>query len=165
MKKVNSILRARQVAFGGMTASLYVVLTLVSYACGLANGAIQVRLSEALCVLPVFTPYAVPGLFVGCIISNIVTGCELLDVLFGSIATLIGAVGTYILRKNRILFCLPPILSNAIAVPLIITYVYMSNDMAYPLIVLSVTAGEIISCALFGQILYSALRGRIERLL
>ncbi|MBO2516193.1 MAG: transporter [Clostridiales bacterium] len=163
--KTSAAQYTRRVAFGGLTAALYVVLTLLSQAFGLASGAVQVRLSEALCILPVFTPYAIPGLFTGCIISNLITGCELLDVLFGSLATLIGAVGTYALRKNRILFCIPPVAANAVAVPLIITYVYMDTSMAYPLILLTVTAGEMISCVLMGQLLYSALHGKLEKVL
>ena len=88
---------AQTVAFGGIIAALYVALTYLANLLGLASGAIQVRFSEALTILPVFTPAAIPGLFVGCVLSNILTGCMPLDVLFGSIATLLGAVGTYFL--------------------------------------------------------------------
>ena len=85
---------------GAVIAALYVVLTLLANALGLANYAIQVRFSEALTILPVFTPAAIPGLFLGCIISNTLTGCMLLDIIFGSIATLIGAAGTWLLRNK-----------------------------------------------------------------
>ena len=88
---------------GAVIAALYVVLTMLANALGLANYAIQVRFSEALTILPVFTPAAIPGLFLGCIISNTMTGCMLLDIIFGSLATLIGAVFSYLLRKNRCL--------------------------------------------------------------
>ena len=80
-------------------AALYVVLTLLANALGLANYAIQVRFSEALTILPFFTPAAIPGLFVGCILSNLLTGCMPLDVVFGSLATLAGALGTYFLSS------------------------------------------------------------------
>ncbi|MCP2867106.1 QueT transporter family protein, partial [Salmonella enterica] len=63
----------------------------------LASGAIQVRISEALCVLPFFTPAAIPGLFLGCLLSNLLTGCIIWDVVFGSLATLLGALGTWLI--------------------------------------------------------------------
>ena len=83
------------IAYSAMIAAAYVVLTIIVASVNLASGAIQVRISEALTILPAFTVTAVPGLFVGCIISNIITGCAPFDVVFGSIATLIGALGTY----------------------------------------------------------------------
>ena len=72
-------------------AALYVVLTFLANAFGLANYAVQLRFSEALTILPFFTPAAIPGLFVGCLLSNIFTGAALPDIIFGSLATLIGA--------------------------------------------------------------------------
>ena len=93
--------KVRGIAFAAITAASYVVLTYIANAFGLASGAIQIRLSEALTILPVFSPYAIPGLFVGCILANTLTGCALWDVIFGSIATLIGAIGTYLLRKYK----------------------------------------------------------------
>ena len=102
---------------GAVIAALYVVLTMLANALGLANYAIQVRFSEALTILPVFTPAAIPGLFLGCIISNTMTGCMLLDIIFGSLAT-------YLLRdKNKWLAPLPPIIANIIIVPFVLAYV------------------------------------------
>lgn len=105
-------MRNKKVLFitqGAVIAAIYVVLTYIVSLLGLTNGVIQVRLSEALTILPVFTPAAIPGLVVGCVISNILTGAVIWDVIFGSLATLIGAVGTYLLRKHhRILYPLPP---------------------------------------------------------
>ena len=83
-----------------LIAAMYVVLTWVANLLGLANGAIQVRFSEALTILPFFTPAAIPGLFVGCIISNTITGAAVWDILFGSLATLIGAFFTYNISAN-----------------------------------------------------------------
>ena len=83
-KKIKFITQA------AVIAALYTVLTFIANALGLANQAIQVRISEALTILPVFTPAAIPGLFAGCLLSNVLTGCALLDVVFGSLATLIG---------------------------------------------------------------------------
>ena len=105
-------------------AALYVVLTLFANALGLAKFAVQVRFSEALCVLPFFTPAAVPGLYVGCLIANIITGAGIWDILFGSLATLIGAVGTYLLRKRRVLMTLPPVVANMLIIPFILRYGY-----------------------------------------
>ena len=85
---------------GAVIAALYVVLTLLANALGLANYAIQVRFSEALTILPVFTPAAIPGLFIGCLIGNILGGAILPDIIFGSIATLIGAFFTWKLREK-----------------------------------------------------------------
>ena len=82
-------------------AALYIILTYLANVIGLANGVIQIRLSEILTILPVFTSAAIPGLTVGCVLSNILTGCAPLDVVFGSIATLIGAIGTYCLRNKE----------------------------------------------------------------
>ena len=82
----------REIANGGMIAALYVVLTFVAQAFGLASGAIQVRFSEALCLLPCLMASAVPGLTIGCVLANLLTGCAALDVIFGSLATLIGGI-------------------------------------------------------------------------
>ena len=91
----------------GLIAAMYVALTFVAQIFGLASGAIQFRLSEALTILPMFTSAAIPGLAVGCILANVLTGCAMWDVVFGSLATLLGAVGTYYLRKteNPLLGC------------------------------------------------------------
>ena len=106
--------KSKYLTNAAIIAAVYIVLTLITNALGLANGAIQVRISEALCALPMFTPAAIPGLFIGCLLSNIFTGCVIWDVIFGSLATLIGAVFTYNLRKYRRLALLPPIISNTI---------------------------------------------------
>lgn len=141
---------------GAIIAALYVVLTLLINAFNLANGAIQVRISEALCILPIFTPAAIPGLFVGCLISNTVTGCAIMDIVFGSIATLIGGVGCYLLRKTKFVFTLPPVISNAIIVPIVLKYAYGLGD-AYLYLVATVGLGEIISVCVLGMLLKSAL--------
>ncbi|MBR6238829.1 MAG: QueT transporter family protein [Lachnospiraceae bacterium] len=137
-------------------AAIYVVLTVIAAGFDLASGMIQVRFSEALTVLPYFTPAAIPGLAIGCLISNIVTGCMLPDVIFGTLATLIGAVGSYFLRKNKILVTLPPVISNALIIPFILTYAYKIPG-GIPLQMLTVGAGEVISCVIIGSILLRAL--------
>ncbi len=144
------------IAQAALIAALYFVLTYFISAFGLASGAIQVRISEALTVLPVFTPAAIPGLFVGCLISNLVTGCMPLDVIFGSLATLLGALGTYALRRHRWLAPLPPIVSNTIIVPFVLAYVYEAEG-TIPFFMLTVGIGEVISCYVLGGILLQVL--------
>ncbi len=142
---------------GAMVAALYVVLTVFVAAFDLASGAVQVRISEALTILPAFTPAAVPGLFAGCLISNIITGCAPMDVVFGSLATLIGAVFTYLLRnRSRYLASVPPILANTLIVPFVLYYVYQIPG-SIPFFMLTVGAGELISCGILGQMLYTLL--------
>lgn len=143
-------------AQGGMVAALYVALTLVSSAMGLASGQIQLRLSEALTVLPCFFPAAVPGLFVGCLLANLLTGCVLWDVAVGSLATLLGALGTRLLRKNRWLAVLPPIVSNILLVPPVLVWAYGVEE-SIPLLMLTVGLGEVLSCGVLGELMYSAL--------
>lgn len=139
------------------------MLTYIVNLLGLANGVIQVRLSEALTILPVFTPAAIPGLVVGCVISNILTGAVIWDVIFGSLATLIGAVGTYLLRKrHRILYPLPPIIANTVIVPLVLTYAYGVPDALW-FSALTVCAGEVISCGVLGLLLYHGLDNKYCR--
>lgn len=136
-------------------AALYIVLTYVFSA--FASGVIQVRVSEALTILPAFTPAAIPGLVIGCLLSNTLTGCVLLDIIFGSVATLIGALGSYALRRHTWLVPIPPIVSNMIIVPFVLRYAYGATD-AFPFMIATVGAGEIISCYLLGMLLYGALK-------
>lgn len=140
-----------------LIAALYVALTFVSALFVLSSGAIQVRLSEGLCVLAVFTPAAIPGLTVGCLLANLLTGCVIWDVIFGAIATFIGAVGTYLLRKKLILSLLPPIISNTIIVPFVLRFAYGAED-ALVFMFLTVGIGEIISVGIIGLIVANALK-------
>ena len=138
-------------------AAIYVVLTYLAQLFGLASGAIQLRLSEMLTVLPFFTPAAIPGLFIGCVLSNILTGCVIWDIIFGSLATLIGAVGTYLLRKRSCYLApLPPIIANTLIVPFVLSYAYGVPD-GIPFLMLTVGAGEILSCGVLGIVLIKAL--------
>ena len=136
-------------------AALYIVLTYVFSA--FASGVIQVRVSEALTILPAFTPAAIPGLVIGCLLSKTLTGCVLLDIIFGSVATLIGALGSYALRRHTWLVPIPPIVSNMVIVPFVLRYAYGATD-AFPFMIATVGAGEIISCYLLGMLLYGALK-------
>ena len=139
-----------------LIAAAYVVLTYIAHLFGLDAGAIQVRLSEMLCILPMFTPAAIPGLYLGCLLANLLTGAVWLDVLVGPVATLIGALGTYALRRFKWVAPVPPVLANTLLVPFVLAYGY-SVEMAIPLMMVTVGIGEIISAYILGLVLYFAL--------
>lgn len=139
-----------------MIAAIYVVLTYFINAFELASGAIQIRISEALTILPVFTPAAIPGVFLGCLLSNLLTGCIVWDVVFGSLASLIGAVGTYLLRKHKYLAPIPPIVANTLIVPFVLSYGY-GIPGSIPFFMLTVGIGEVISCYVLGVLLMTVL--------
>lgn len=146
----------------GLIAAVYVVLNVVFAAFG--THAVQVRIAEALTILPVFTPAAIPGLFVGCLVGNVLAGCVLLDVIFGSLATLIGAYGTYRLSKiNPVLGPLAPIVANTIVVPQVLRYGY-GEPLPIPYMMLTIGAGEVLSCGVLGLILYFALKPLKQRI-
>lgn len=143
------------IVHASVIAALYVVLTFVANAFGLANYAVQVRFSEALTILPFFTPAAIPGLTLGCLLSNILTGCALPDIIFGTLATLAGAVLTRLLRKNKWLAPVPPIVANTVIVPFVLYYAYGIRPLWLSFI--TVGAGEILSCGILGMILLGVL--------
>lgn len=158
-------------AHAAIIAALYVVLTEAAAYLGLASSAIQVRFSEALTILPVFTSAAIPGLFAGCILANLLTGGMPLDVIFGSLATLLGALGTYLLAHpislrgassyvlkpwRKWLSPLPPIVSNTLIVPFVLAYVYHLEG-TIPYFMVTVGIGEIISCGILGLFLLKML--------
>lgn len=141
-----------------LIAAIYVVLTVVF--APFSFGEVQVRIAEALTILPVFLPAAVPGLFVGCLLGNMLGGAVLPDIIFGSLATLIGAIGTRALRKaHPFLAPIPPIAANTIIVPFVLKYAY-AVDLPIPFMMLTVGIGEVVSCGIFGLVLYYALNGR-----
>ena len=146
----------QRLARTAIIAALYVVLTIVAQLLGLASGAIQVRFSEALTILPVFTSAAIPGLAIGCLISNIIAGGVIWDIIFGTFATLIGAVGTYILRNHRWAAPIPPIVANAVIVPFVLIYAYGATE-ALPFLMLTVGIGEVISAGVLGTVLLKTL--------
>lgn len=138
-----------------MVAALYVVLTFV---CGsFASGPIQVRISEALTILPYFFPAAIPGVTVGCLLANLFTGCAILDIILGALATLLGALGTYALRHHTWLAPLPPVLANTLIIPWVLRLAYGIEDGILYLM-LTIGIGEIISCYILGLLLLFGLR-------
>ena len=133
-------------------AALYAVLTMFLPA--LSYGAWQCRVSEAMTLLPMVLPQAIPGLFVGCLVANLLSPVGVLDIVFGSLATLLAAVGTYALRKKPLLAAACPVAANGIIVGATLSYVY-----ALPLwlTMLQVAAGEVLA-VLIGFVLLQALK-------
>ena len=166
-----------EIANGGMIAALYVVLTFAAQAFGLASGAIQIRFSEALCLLPCLMASAVPGLTIGCILANLLTGCAAWDVVFGSLATLLGALGTRALKNRPGLAWIPPVLSNMLIIPLVLIHVYhvpdvsvtipftgtVLNGTGYLPLMVTVGIGEIISVGILGMLVFRAAQQYIKK--
>ena len=157
MKTNNTLYLTR----GALIAALYTVLTYVASLFGLSSGVIQFRISEALCILPLFMPEAVIGLFVGCFLSNLLTGAVIWDAVFGSVATLIGALCTRAMRflpeKSKWLATLPPVISNAVIVPFILMYAYGAPN-SYFYLMLTVGVGELVCSTILGTPLYYTLK-------
>ena len=161
--KENNLKNTYFLAYGAAIAAIYVALTMAFQP--ISFGPVQFRISEALCILPFFTPAAIPGLFVGCFLSNLFCGAAGLDIVFGSLATLIGAVGSYYLgKKNKWLVCVPPILSNTIIVPWVLRYAYGSTDLI-PYAMLTVGIGEILAIGVLGNILLVTLERHYKAVL
>ena len=146
---------------GALIAALYVVLTLLANLFGLASGTIQFRISEALCILPLFFPEAIPGLTIGCIISNLLANGEPGDIILGSLATLIGAFGTRLLmwlpEKFKWVCTIPTILSNMIIIPFVLIFIYQLEGL-YFLHMTWVGIGEIVCAGIGGSALYYLLK-------
>ncbi|MBN2852615.1 MAG: QueT transporter family protein [Clostridia bacterium] len=136
MKRISTRFLVQAAVIGSLYAALTLLLAPFSF------GYMQVRVSEALTVLAFFTPAAVPGLFIGCILANIIGGFGIIDIVFGSLATLTAAYLTYKM-KNRLLAPLPPVIINGLIVGYIISF-YL--DIPLWLGIVSVTAGEAIAC-------------------
>ena len=154
-KRKNDLKNVYLLAYGAAIAAIYVTLTMVF--APISFGPIQFRISEILCVLPFFTPAAVPGLFLGCFLANLFCGAAVLDVGFGSLATLIGAAGSlYLGKKSRWLVCLPPILANTVIIPWVLRYAYGSTDLI-PFAMVTVGVGEILAIGVLGNMLLFTL--------
>lgn len=156
--------KAKILCRGAVIAALYVVLTEISAMCGLANLSPQCRLGEALTILPLMFPEAVVGLTVGCLVANLLSGAVIYDVLFGTLATLLGALGCRCIARfwrgngivRMVVATFPNVLANTLIVPLILRYAYHLED-AFLLLAVGVAAGELLSGTLFGTVLGSAL--------
>ena len=162
----------RAITEGAIIAALYVALTMAANALGLANMPIQVRFSEALCVLCFFTPAAIPGMTIGCLLGNLLIGANVWDIAFGPVATLLGMLGGYALgvvarraavqgrsrlfTVAKVLIPLPTVISNAVIVPLILMYAYGVPD-GYGYLALTVGVGEVISAWILGLLVLGAV--------
>jgi uncharacterized membrane protein len=159
VRRVNG--STRKLTRGALIAALYVGLTYLSTIFGLSSGAIQFRISEALCILPIFMPEAIPGLFIGCIIANVISGCVLWDIVFCSIATLIGAVVAYTLRnlpdRLKWLATLPNMIANVVIVPFVLMYAY-GVEAGFFVLALSVGIGEVVCGVIGGTLLYYSVK-------
>lgn len=146
------LLTTRSVCLSAMIAALYAALTLLL--APISYGAIQCRISEAMTLLPILLPQAIPGLVIGCLVANLLSPVAIWDVIFGTLATLIAALGTYQLRKKPLLAALCPVVANGIIVGVMLAVFY-----ALPLwlTMLEVAVGEAVAVAL-GFILLAALR-------
>ena len=149
--------RTLYIAQAAMIAAVYVALTMIFAPISFSE--VQVRISEALTILPVFTPAAVPGLFIGCLIGNAMGGAVIVDIIFGSLATLIGAIGTRLLRNKPYVAPLPPIIANILIIPFVLRYAYQI-ELPIPFMMLTVGVGEVISAGVLGIILYVVLNKR-----
>lgn len=157
-------MRNKKVQFitqGAVIAAIYVVLVLIFDT--FSFGPIQFRIAEMLTIMPYFTPAAIPGLFVGCLIANIIGGGLIWDIVFGSIATLIGVIGSYLVRKNKWLVPLPPIIANMVIVPFILKYAY-GYDGLLVYFMFTVGLSEIIVCGIIGMALLTVMAKNREHI-
>ena len=150
--------KTRFLTTSAMIAALYVVFTEISALLGISSGVIQFRLSEMFAVLPIFTPAAIPGLFIGCFISNILAGGIVWDVVFGSIATLLGAIGAWYLRKKSVYLApVPTIVSNMLIIPFVLRFAYGAEGSLL-FFALTVGLGEITTAGILGVFLAKTLK-------
>ena len=145
------LLTTRSLCVSAVIAALYAAMTLLL--APISYGPIQLRLSEAMTLLPILLPQAVPGLFVGCLIANLYTGM-LTDIIFGSLATLLSAIGTYLLRKKPVLAAACPVAANAVIVGLVLS---MSFNLPVALTMLEVGIGEL-GAVLLGMLILSGIK-------
>ena len=145
------LLTTRSLCVSAVIAALYAAMPLLL--APISYGPIQLRLSEAMTLLPILLPQAVPGLFVGCLIANLYTGM-LTDIIFGSLATLLAAIGTYLLRKKPLLAAACPVAANAVIVGLVLS---MSFNLPVALTMLEVGIGEL-GAVLLGMLILSGIK-------
>lgn len=140
--------RTRDLCLTAMIAAIYAALTLGLQA--ISFGPVQFRVSEALTLLPILFPQAIPGLTLGCLISNLFSplGATVYDVVFGTLATLIAAILTRRIKGSVWVKALPPVLANGVIVGLVLTYAYGLNTLW--LNMLTVAAGEAVVCYALG---------------
>lgn len=141
----------------GITAGLYCALSFAVFP--IASGAVQIRLGDALCLLPLLFPETTIGLFVGCILTNVLTGCAVYDVIFGSLITLVAGLFTCLAGKTIKIKALKiavggafPVFLNAIILPLVFELCYGTGEHVYIIQALFIFAGEAVSVWVFGSL-------------
>jgi len=144
-------------------AALYVALTYISSAMGLAYNSVQFRLSEILTVLPVFTPAAIPGLTLGCFLANISSPFGIIDILCGTLATFLASIVTYAVRNITlkglpVLATIPPVLFNAVIIGLEIWYLDGKTPEIFFISALQVAAGQAVMCIIAGLVFVRAVK-------
>jgi uncharacterized membrane protein len=157
MRKITT----RQMTVAAIVGALYAALTLLSSVFGIAYGPVQFRFSEALCVLPFLTPAAVPGLFLGCLVSNLLSPYGALDIVFGSLATLLAAIWTGRVRRKW-LAPLPPVVCNAIIIGAVVTVQQVPMELfwgTFAYNALTIGLGEALACYVLGGLLLKVLSG------
>jgi len=150
----SSISSTNALARGAIIAALYAAMTLLL--APISYGEIQIRLSESLTLLPILLPEAVPALTVGCLLANVLGGCTIFDIVFGTLATLLAAICTRRLRNRLHLASAMPVLINGVIVGAVVHYAY-APVMPLPLCMLFVALGEAVSCMLLGPIVLRAV--------
>ncbi len=155
--------KTKMLVVSAVIAAIYTVLTLFPGLNILSFGAVQFRVSEVLCVMPIFTPAAIPGLTVGCFVSNIMSSTGVLDMVFGTMATLLASAATYALRKKSpFLALLPPVVFNGVIVGWMITFFYTETAGRFMEILLmnmsTVALGELGVCYILGLPLVKYLK-------
>ncbi len=148
-------MNVKKLTFGAAIAAIYAVLTI--FLAPISYGPLQCRISEVLCILPAMSPTAVWGLFVGCLVANIFTG-SLVDIIFGSLTTLIAAILTYKTRKNIYVAMIFPVALNAIIVGTYLAIIY--GGIPILLSMLYVGLGQAISCYVIGIPLYKLIKNK-----
>lgn len=142
------------IVHAAIIAAIYTVLVLIfSFS---SFGPIQFRIAETLTILPYFTPAAIPGVTIGCFLSAIITGADILDIVFGSLATLIAALMSYGLRRHKFLVPIPPIVVNAIVIPFVLRYAYGEAQPVH-FMMLTVGAGQFVAAGVLGLVLLFGL--------
>jgi len=150
-----SLASTNALARGAIIAALYAALTLLL--APISYGEVQIRVSEALTLLPILLPEAVPALTIGCMLANVLGGCTIFDIVFGTLATLLAAICTRRLRRHQRLASAMPVLFNGVIVGAVVHYAY-APVIALPLCMLFVALGEAVACMLLGPLVLRAVK-------
>ena len=147
--------KTRALVRGAIIAAIYTALTLLF--APISYGEVQIRIAESLTLLPVLLAEAVPALAVGCLLANVLGGCTIFDIVFGTLATLLAAIAARQLRNRLRLAMLMPVLFNGVIVGAVVHFAY-APVIPLPLCMVFVAAGEAVACCVLGPIVLKMLR-------